>query len=168
MSPARLLLPALLLLPAAHAQTLVAVNEPKLPFSVSLPKGYLGADFGDGALGVSIVSAKAPPATLMRLLYTPKNGAAVNLNAEFKKFEAGVGASGAALKQTSSRAARYGGVGGTEREYTLTHREGQLRMRVWYGSGAKNLYSFQLTDSPARYAAASALFSKVLATVRFR
>ena len=41
-------------------------------------------------------------------------------------------------------------------------------MRVWYGNGAKNLYSFQLTDSPARYAQASALFSKVLASLRFR
>lgn len=168
MRPARLFLPALLLLGAAPAQTLVPINEPKLPFAVSLPKGYLGADFGDAAFGVSIVSAKAPPATLMRLLYTPKNGAAVNLGTEFQKFEAGVRTSGAALKQTSSRAVRYGGVGGTEREYTLTHPQGQLRMRVWYGSGAKNLYSFQLTDSPARYAAASALFSKVLATVRFR
>ncbi|GHF49351.1 hypothetical protein HNQ07_002517 [Deinococcus metalli] len=152
----------------ASAQTLVAVDDPKLPFRVSLPAGWLGADFGDKAAGVSVVSAKAPPATLIRLLYTPKNGAAVNLNSEFKKFEAGVTSSGVTLKQQSSAAATYGGVSGIERQYTLTHPRGQLRMRVWYGNGAKNLYSFQLTDSPARYAAASTLFSKVLSSLRFR
>jgi hypothetical protein len=151
----------------AGAQKLVAFSDPKLPFQVSLPAGWLGADFGDGASGVSLVSAKAPPATLMRLLFTPKNGAAINLTTEFGKFESGVKASGASLKQTASRQVRYGGVGGTEREYTVSHPQGQLRMRVWFGNGAKNLYSFQLTDSPARYAAATALFSKVLATLRF-
>lgn len=153
--------------PLAGAQALVPIKNDKLPFSVSLPKGWLGADFGDGALGLSVVSAKAPPATLIRLLFTPKNGAAVNLNSEFQKFEAGIKASGASTRQLSSRAARYGGVGGTEREYTLTHPGGQLRMRVWYGNGAKNLYSFQLTDSPARFAQANAVFGKVLASLRF-
>ncbi|WP_309569864.1 hypothetical protein, partial [Deinococcus sp.] len=144
------------------------VDDPKLPFRVSLPAGWLGADFGDAAAGVSVVSAKAPPATLIRLLYTPKNGAATDLNTEFRKFEAGVASSGVTLRRQSSVTAKYGGVGGVERQYVLTHPKGQLRMRVWYGSGAKNLYSFQLTDSPQRYAPASALFSKVLASLRFR
>ena len=163
-----LFLTAALLGSTASAQTLVLVNDPKLPFTVALPGGWLGADFGDKAAGLSVVSAKAPPATLVRLLYTPKNGATVDLNTEFKKFEAGVAASGVTLKQQSSTAVKYGGVGGIERQYVLTHPRGQLRMRVWYGNGAKNLYSFQLTDSPARYAQASALFSKVLASLRFR
>ncbi|PNY82158.1 hypothetical protein [Deinococcus koreensis] len=156
-----------LAVPAAQAQTLVPIKDARLPFSVSLPKGWLGADFGDGAQGLSVVSAKAPPATLIRLLFTPKNGAAVNLNTEFQKFEAGIKASGATTRQLSSRAARYGGVSGTEREYTLSHPGGQLRMRVWYGNGAKNLYSFQLTDAPARFVQANAVFGKVLASLRF-
>lgn len=152
---------------SADAQTLVPFKDAKLPFTVSLPKGWLGADFGDGALGLSLVSAKAPPATLIRLLFTPKNGAVVNLNSEFQKFEAGIKASGASTKQLSSRSVRYGGVSGAEREYTLSHPGGQLRMRVWYGNGAKNLYSFQLTDSPARFTQANALFGKVLSSLRF-
>lgn len=57
-----------------HAQTLVGFSDPKLPFTVSLPKGWLGVDFKDGTSGVSIVSAKAPPATLMRLLFVDKAG----------------------------------------------------------------------------------------------
>ncbi|MVN87218.1 hypothetical protein GO986_10595 [Deinococcus sp. HMF7620] len=164
----RLTLLALLTASAAHAQTLVPLNEPKLPFAVSLPKGWLGADFQDGTLGVSLVSAKAPPATMIRLLYTPKNGAAPTPAGEFQKFEAGIKGTGATPKQVSSRVIGYGGVSGLERQYTVTHPQGQLSMRVWYGVGAKNLYSFQLTDSPARFAQASALFSKVLASVKFK
>ncbi|GAA0500775.1 hypothetical protein [Deinococcus depolymerans] len=148
--------------------TLVPINAPKLPFSVSMPKGWLGVNFEDGALGVSAVSAKAPPATLIRLLYAAKAGGNPTAPTEFQKFEQGVRSTGASLKQTASRTVRYGGVNGLEREYTLTHPKGKLNMRVWYGIGAKNLYSFQLTDTPARYAAASSTFSKVLATVKFR
>ncbi|CAM3210213.1 hypothetical protein DESA109040_02980 [Deinococcus saxicola] len=152
----------------AGAQTLVPFSDSKLPFKVSLPQGWLGADFADGTSGVSLVSAKAPPATLIRLLFMPKEGKAVDLNTEFSKFETGLKSSGVTIKQLSSKDARYGGVGGIEREYSVTHPQGQLRIRVWYGNGARNLYSFQLTDSPARYAAANALFTKVLATLRFQ
>ncbi|MFC3833286.1 MULTISPECIES: hypothetical protein [Deinococcus] len=164
----RLLTIAVLALGSAGAQSLVAVDDPKLPFRVSLPGGWLGADFGDKAAGLTVVSAKAPPATLIRLLYTAKNGAAIDLNSEFKKFESGVATGGVTLKQQSSKVAAYGGVRGQERQYVLTHPGGQLRMRVWYGNGAKNLYSFQLTDSPTRYAQADATFTKVLASLRFR
>ncbi|WP_034356530.1 hypothetical protein [Deinococcus phoenicis] len=151
----------------AGAQTLVPFKDPKLPFTVSLPKGWLGANFADGSSGVSVVSAKAPPATLIRLLFMPKNGKAADVNQEFQGFEAGVKQTGGTLQQLSSKAARYGGVSGVEREYSLTHPKGKLRLRIWFGNGAKNLYSFQVTDTPERYAASSALFSKVLASVRF-
>ncbi|MGM9321620.1 hypothetical protein [Deinococcus aquaticus] len=152
----------------AGAQTLVAINEPKLPFTVSLPKSWLGVNFNDGAAGISVVSAKAPPATLMRLLYTPKGNGQPTPASEFSKFEQGVKSTGAAIQQTASRTVGYGGVSGVERSYTLTHPKGKLNMRVWYGVGAKNLYSFQLTDTPERFSAASATFSKVLASVKFR
>ncbi|WP_221090401.1 hypothetical protein [Deinococcus aquaedulcis] len=159
---------ATLLSPLAQAQTLVPFSDPQLPFTVSLPKGWLGADFQDGTSGVSLVSAKAPPATMIRLLFTPKNGTSPTPAGEFQKFEAGIKGTGATPKQTSSRAVSYGGVSGVERQYAVTHPKGQLTMRVWYGVGAKNLYSFQMTDTPARFAQASALFSKVLASVRFK
>ncbi|GGR43629.1 hypothetical protein GCM10008959_00610 [Deinococcus seoulensis] len=152
----------------AGAQTLVTVNEPNLPFTVSLPKSWLGVNFNDGAAGVSVVSAKTPPATLMRLLYTPKGNEKPTPASEFSKFEQGVKSTGATIKQTSSRTVGYGGVSGVERNYTLTHPKGKLNMRVWYGVGARNLYSFQLTDTPERFTAASATFSKVLASVKFR
>lgn len=152
----------------SSAQTLVKFNDPKLPFSVSLPKGWLGADFGDGTKGVSLVSAKAPPATLMRLLFVDKAGGKPTPETEFKKFEAGIKGTGAAVKQTASRTVKYGGLSGVERSYTLVHPKGQLKMRVWYGVGARNLYSFQLTDAPARFAQASATFDKVLASVKFK
>lgn len=148
--------------------TLVPLNVPELPFSVSMPKGWLGVNFEDGALGVSAVSAKAPPATLIRLLYAAKAGGTPTPASEFQKFEQGVKSTGATIKQTSSRTVGYGGVQGVERNYSLTHPKGKLSMRVWYGIGARNLYSFQLTDTPQRFSAASATFSKVLASVKFR
>ena len=151
-----------------HAQTLVGFSDPKLPFTVSLPKGWLGVDFKDGTSGVSIVSAKAPPATLMRLLFVDKAGGKPTPEGEFKKFEAGIKGTGAAVKQTASRTLKVGALSGVERSYTLTHPKGQLKMRVWYGVGAKNLYSFQLTDTPARFAVASGTFDKVLASVKFK
>ncbi|GAA5511836.1 hypothetical protein Dcar01_00549 [Deinococcus carri] len=151
----------------AGAQTLVPFKDARLPFTVSLPKGWLGVKFDDGASGVSLVSSKQPPAAMIRLLFMPKNGKPADVNAEFRNFEAGVKQTGGTLTQLSSKAARYGGVGGTEREYSLTHPKGKLRLRIWFGNGARNLYSFQITDTPERYAASSALFSKVLASVRF-
>ena len=168
MNAPNLLTIAALTLNTAGAQTLVPFSDPKLPFKISLPQGWLGADFADGTSGVSLVSAKAPPATLMRFLFMFKNGKPVDLNAEFGKFEDGIKATGATIKQLSSAQARYGGVGGTERQYSVTHPQGQLKIRVWYGNGARNLYSFQLTDSPGRFTAADALFTKVLATLRFQ
>ncbi|MEW6422811.1 MAG: hypothetical protein AB1511_13985 [Deinococcota bacterium] len=160
-------LAAALLLGGAGAQTLVPFKDPRLPFTVSLPKGWLGANFGDGIQGVSVVSAKTPPATMIRLLFMPKNGRVADLNRELADFETGVKQTGGTLKRLSSKAARYGGVSGIEREYALNHSKGQLRLRIWFGNGAKNLYSFQVTDTPERFAASSALFSRVLASVRF-
>lgn len=154
-------------LPLAGAQTLIKFSDPKLPFSFSYPQGWVGIDFKDDTNGVSLLSGKTKPASLVRLLFASKGGKAVNLATEYQNFEAGVKSSGATLKLLTSKAASYGGVSGQEREYTLTLKEGQLRLRVWYGNGAKNMYSFQLTETPARYAAASATFSKILGSVRF-
>ncbi|WP_034383528.1 hypothetical protein [Deinococcus sp. YIM 77859] len=158
-------LAAALLLGGAGAQTLVPFKDPKLPFTVSLPKGWLG--FNDGTSGVSIVSAKTPPAAMIRLLFTPKNGKAVDLKQEFQGFEAGVKQTGSTLKLLGGKNVSYGGVPGVERHYALSHPKGQLRLRIWFGNGAKNLYSFQVTDTPERFAASSALFSRVLDSVRF-
>lgn len=151
----------------ASAQTLVPFSDAKLPFRFSHPQGWLGVDLGDKTNGVSMVSAKTPPATMIRLLFVPKNGRAVNVTQEFGGFEQGLKSTGVTLKTLTSRAASYGGVSGTEREYQIAKGKDTLRMRVWFGNGAKNLYSFQLTDTAARYASANALYSKVLSTVRF-
>jgi hypothetical protein len=169
-SPLPLAVAAALLGPvlgSAGAQTLVPFKDPKLPFTVSLPKGWLGAKFDDGTGGVSMVSSKTQPATLIRLIYVSKEGKSPELKQEFRNFEAGVAQTGGKLKLFRGRNVAYGGVRGIEREYLLTHQGGTLRIRIWFGNGSKNLYSFQVTDTPGRYAASNALFSKVLASVRF-
>lgn len=162
-----LTLAAALLLGGAGAQTLVPFKDPKLPFTVSLPQGWLGAQFGDGLAGVSVVSAKQAPATLIRLLYMSKNGKNPELKQEFRNFEAGVGQTGGKLKYYRGRNVSYGGVRGVEREYGLSHPKGNLRLRIWFGNGSKNLYSFQITDTPERYKTSNALFGRVLQSVRF-
>lgn len=161
------LLSAALLAGSAGAQTLVPFKDARLPFRASLPKGWMGVDFKDGTSGVTMVSGKQPPATLIRLLFMPKNAGAGNPAQEFVGFEAGVKQTGGKLTRLSSKNVSYGGVSGTERVYDLKHPKAALRLRIWFGSGARNLYSFQVTDTPARFAKSSALFSRVLASVRF-
>ena len=97
-----------------------------------------------------------------------KGGKNVDLGTEFRNFEAGVKGSGGRLRLIGGKNSTYGGVRGAERVYALKHSGGELRMRVWFGNGAKNLYSFQVTDSAARFAKSDALFKRVLGTVRFR
>lgn len=160
-------LAAALTLAGAGAQTLVPLKDTKLPFRVSVPQGWLGVNFDDGTSGVSMVSAKAPPAALIRLLFMPKNGRTTTVAQEFAGFEAGVKQTGGKLSMLGGKNVSVGGVPGTERQYTLTHAKGSLRLRIWFGMGAKNLYSFQVTDTAPRFAASSAVFSRVLASVRF-
>lgn len=162
-----LTLSAALLAGNAGAQTLVPFRDARLPFRASLPKGWMGVNFNDGTSGVSVVSGKQPPATLIRLLFMPKKGKAGNPAQEFTGFEAGVKQTGGKLTRLSTRNVSYGGVSGTERVYDLKHPRATLRLRIWFGNGARNLYSFQVTDTPVRFAKSSALFSRVLASVRF-
>lgn len=164
-----LLLSLVAALPAtAAAQTLKALDDKRLPFTVQLPQDWYGFQAGDGAQGVSVVSAQKPPATLMRFLYLPKGGKAADIGTEFRNFESGVKGSGGTLRLIGGKNSAYGGVRGSERVYSLKHSGGELRMRVWFGNGAKNLYSFQVTDGAARFAKSDALFKRVLGTVRFR
>ncbi|SMB91746.1 hypothetical protein [Deinococcus hopiensis] len=151
----------------AGAQTLVPLKDARLPFRVSVPQGWLGVNFKDGTSGVSMVSAKTPPAALIRLLFMPKNGKPGDPAQEFAGFEAGVKQTGGKLSMLGTKSVSYGGVRGIERQYTLTHSKGKLRLRVWFGNGAKNLYSFQITDTPERFTASNAVFTRVLGSVRF-
>lgn len=153
---------------AAHAQTLVPLDDKRLPFTVQLPKDWFGVQIQDGTSGVSLTSAKTKPASLMRLLFSGKGGQTITTATLARDFEAGLKSSGSTVKPLAERRTKYGGVQGLEREYLVTQKAGQIQMRVWYGSGARNVYAFQVSDTPARFAAASATFSKVLATVRFR
>ncbi|MPY65270.1 hypothetical protein F8S09_00985 [Deinococcus sp. SDU3-2] len=158
---------------AAAAQTLTAqpltvLDDKRLPFTLQLPKNWYGFKAEDGAQGVSVVSAQKPPATLMRFLFLNKGGKNADLGTEFRNFEAGVKGSGGSLRLIGGKNSTYGGVRGAERVYALGHSGGELRMRVWFGNGAKNLYSFQVTDSASRFAKSDALFKRVLGTVRFR
>lgn len=160
---------AALSLGAAGAQTLVPFSDAKLPFSVSTPKGWLGVDLGDKTNGLNMVSAKTPPATMIRLLFVPKQSSAnLNLTNEINGFEEGVRSTGVKVSRQSSYTARYGGLSGIERELLITKDGKSVKMRVWFAQGPKNLYSFQVTDTPQRYAAASTLFTKMMGTLKFK
>lgn len=153
---------------AASAQALIPLDDKRLPFTVQLPKTWLGVQIQDGTSGVSLTSAKTKPASLMRLLFSGKGGQNITTAILARDFEAGLKSSGSTVKQVAERAAKYGGVQGLEREYVVSEQGKQIQMRVWYGSGARNVYAFQVSDTVSRFPAASATFSKVLSTVRFR
>ena len=146
---------------------LVPIKDARLPFTVSLPKTWVGVNLKDNLGGVTIVSRAQAGAPLMRLLFLPKNGKVLNLNTEFKNFEATVRETGATIKLQSQQAARYGGVAGLVRVYAITAKPGNLTMRVWFGNGARNFYSFQLTAPSAEFPKIDGLFGKVLASVAF-
>ncbi|MGI8748071.1 MAG: hypothetical protein ACR2J4_06965, partial [Deinococcus sp.] len=130
----------------------VRVSDPRLPFAVSLPRGWHGVGFKDGLSGVNIASSLKPPAALMRFNYLPRSGRTPDLRAEFRGFEGAVRQGGTTVKLRSERPARYGGVSGLTHVYDLSGRGKGLRMQVWFGLGPKNFYSFQLTDAASHYA----------------
>lgn len=163
-----LMLATLALTASAEAQTLVPFSDAKVPFRFSYPKGWLGIYLDDGTNGVSMVSAKQPPATMMRLLFAPKGNQKLTMAQQLSGFEEGLKSTGVSLKRQSSYNATYGGLRGTEREYLVSKSGKSVKMRVWFGEGSKNIYSFQLTDTPQRYPAASKLFTSVLKTVKFK
>ncbi|AWN24462.1 hypothetical protein DKM44_04180 [Deinococcus irradiatisoli] len=143
------------------------IKSGALPFAVSLPQGWVGINLKDGLGGVTIASQAQPPAALIRLLFIPKNGKVIDLKNEFKSFEAAVKESGSTMTLQSEKAANYGGVSGLMRQYSIKNKTGTLAMRVWFGNGAKNFYSFQLTVPSDMFAKMNPLFDKVLATVDF-
>lgn len=149
--------------------TLVAFSDARLPFSISAPGNWLGINLGDGANGLSIVSARTSPATMIRLLFAGKDtGEKINLTVEADNYEEDLKATKLTVRRLSSKEATYGGLRGVEREYQLVGGQTEVRMRVWFADNAGHLFSFQLTDTAPRYAAASELFSRMLATVKFR
>lgn len=165
-----LLCSAALLTAPVQAQTvtpLVKINDKSLPFSVSVPKGWFGLNLKDGLGGITVASQPKPPAALIRLLFIPKNGKAVALNNEFVSFEKAIKESGAALTFKGEEVVKYGGVSGVLRQYVIKSKTDTLVMRIWFGNGAKNFYSFQLTVPANAYQRLNPLFDRVLASVQF-
>lgn len=153
----------------AGAQTLVPYSNAKLPFSVSTPKGWLGIDLGDKTSGLNMVSAKTPPATMIRLLFVPKPAnTTLNLTNELNGFEEGLRSTGVTVRRQSSYAVRYGGLSGVERELLISQGGKSVKMRVWFAQNAKNIYSFQVSDTLERYSAASSTFTKMMGTLKFK
>ncbi|UWX65256.1 hypothetical protein [Deinococcus rubellus] len=150
-----------------QAAALVKVSDAKLPFTVSLPKGWVGLNLKDGLGGITVASQPKPPAALIRLLFIPKNGKKIDLKTEFGSFEKAVKESGSALTFKGEKPANYGGVSGLMRQYVITSKSDILVMRVWFGNGAKNFYSFQLTVPNSAFERLSKTFDQVLATVQF-
>ena len=154
---------------AQSAPKLTPFSDSRLPFTLSAPTDWFGINLGDGATGLSIVSAKTPPATMIRLLFIQKEaGEVLTAAAEADNYEEDLKSSKLTVKRLSSKEATYGGLKGVEREYQLVGGQTDVRQRVWFADNAKYLFSFQLTDTAARYGAASDTFGKMLATVKFR
>jgi hypothetical protein len=162
-----LLVAPLLLASAAQAAT-VRFSNPSAPFSVTLPSGWVGVKFNDGLGGVSIASRPKAPAALMRFTFLPKQGKVLNLNSEFLGFEQAVRQGGTTVRLVSSRAARYGGVNGLVHVYDLSQKGKNLRTQLWFGSGKKNFYNFQLTDARTTYDKNAPLFAAALKSVTFK
>jgi len=159
-----------LLVSTAQAATqtgTVRLSDAKLPFSISLPRGWVGVNFKDGLNGVSIASQPKAPAALMRFTFIPKQGKTLVLKNEFLGFEQAVKQGGAALTLVSEKAVRYGGVNGLTHVYDLTEQGKKLRMQIWFGSGRKNFYNFQLTDAATAYSKHAPLFTAALNSVTF-
>lgn len=167
---APLLLASSLGLAAAQAQPkLTPFSDPRLPFTVGAPADWFGINLGDGASGLSMVSGKTAPATMIRLLFIPKEGTAkVDMSTEADDYETDLKTSKLSVKRLSSKEVTYGGLKGIEREYQLIGGKTEVRQRVWFADSPKNVYSFQVTDTASRYAAASQTFDKMMATVKFK
>lgn len=159
----------LLTLSQAQAETLVPFSDPKLPFKFSHPKGWVGIYPNDKTQGVSMVSRKKIPFTMIRMLFVPYNkGKGANISKSFDTLEKDLRSSGVEIKRMYNKKKTYGKVKGIEREIRVFKNLKHLvTMRVWIGQDSKNTYSFQLTDRPGRFVKSNVLFSKVLATVRF-
>lgn len=165
---AGLLAPALLAPLTQAAQTgTVRISDPKLPFAVNLPRGWVGVNFKDGLTGVSIASQPKAPAALMRFTFIPKQGKTLVLKNEFLGFEQAVKQGGTTLNLISEKSVRYGGVNGLSHVYDLAQQGKKLRMQIWFGSGVKNFYNFQLTDQAPTYSKNAVLFAAALKSVRF-
>ncbi|WP_424951471.1 hypothetical protein [Deinococcus sp.] len=167
----RMLLTAGLLAVSAVAQAAqtgtVRLSDAKLPFSISLPRGWVGVQFKDGLSGVSIASQAKAPAALMRFTFIPKQGKTLVLKDEFAGFEQAVKQGGTTLRLVSEKAVRYGGVTGLSHVYDLTQQGKKLRMQIWFGGGVKNFYNFQLTDVAGTYSKRAPLFAAALNSVKF-
>lgn len=162
---------AILLLAASHAQaeTLIPLKDSKLPFQMSYPQKWIGIYPNDKTQGVSMVSEKKAPFTMIRMLFVPHpKSKSININQAFNTLEKDLQDSGIEIKRVYSKKKKYDKIEGIEREIKIFKNLKHLvTMRVWMGKDNKNTYSFQLTDTPKRFSKSSPLFSKVLATVRF-
>lgn len=151
--------------PAAAA--LVVVKDDSLPFSVGLPQDWQSLNLPGGMGGVSIASQKTAPYSMIRMLYLPKQGRSVDLHSEFDHFEAALRGAGVKVTKQSESPLKCGGLSGLLRQYSLSSAAGSMTMQVWFGLGARNFYSFQLTSPPSRFASDKATFARVLGSVNF-
>ncbi len=159
----------------ASAQQMVSYTEDKLPYTVSLPASWYGIQI-EGPAGVNLSPVQKPPfQPLIRLTYIPKVEAINTASKATAAFEQEMSAGGAVkVRQLGSKAATYGNVPGLETEYALSAADpkkgsGEMRVRLWMGIGAKNVYAFQLLDKPATYAAnRDKVFTPILKSVKFK
>lgn len=165
---------------ASKKSSPVLLQETQFPFDVQYSAVWVRGELGADVQGIHLLSSKRQPATSVRLLFDDLQGKKVNFAKEFAAFEKMSRVVGLQVKRVSSYRKDYGQkdhvVRGIEREYLLkrvlktesANKTHSMRLKLWYGSDQVYLYSFQLSDTPSRYAKANRSFKKMLGTVVFK
>ena len=153
----------------------VPVNGAGAPFQADLPAGWAQqVSSTSGAQILRVTAPGTPPPVVLAFIFAPYKSTGNDAQA-LKEFIAASekGATGegqATLKRLSERPLTVGGVRGTERSYTLSVKSNGavVQTQIWYGAGPKNLFQFQAATGKGATSAQTAIFDKVLSTVKFK
>ncbi len=153
----------------------VPVKGAGAPFQADLPAGWAQqVSATSGAQILKVTAPGTPPPVALIFFFAPYKSTG-NDAQTLREFIGGVeeGASGggqAVLKRISERPLTVGGVPGIERQYTLTIKASGAvaRTQAWYGVTSKNLVQFQGITGKGATPAQTAVFAKVLGTVKFK
>ena len=153
----------------------VPVKGAGAPFQADLPAGWTQqVSTMSGAQVLRVTAPGTPPPVALVFFFAPYKSTG-NDAKTLTEFIGGVeeGASGGGqgvLKRLSERPLTVGGVRGIERQYTLTIKASGsvIRTQAWYGATSQNLVQFQGVIGAKATPAQTAIFDKVLSTVKFK
>ncbi len=141
-----------------------------LTFSAQVPSGWIRRDAPAGTVGALLFTKQTPPEASMVLISGAESGPN-NVSEQWAGFEEGASGGGqAVLKKLSARDRTLGGVAGQERQYQMTIKanNAKLRLSAWLGADGKHFYSFQLVTPAALYPKYGPAFDKVLSSFKVK